>query len=102
LWRYASISSKPSDPVEPACGLHRRERVEAHETVAGLAARLDDRLGEAPAEPRPLEGRPHIEPFHLADIGLVRPERDAARGLVIVEGKQQSAARRRVVARQLA
>ncbi len=84
--------------VEAAGGVHRRKRVEPHGGVAGVAPGLDDRPGEAPAQPSPLKPGPDVEPLHLADVRLVRSKRDAARHLVSVERKEEPAGRRCVVA----
>src|SRR5687768_14966647 len=43
-------------------GTHAGERVEPHPVVAHLDGLADDGFGELAAEPRPPEGRPHVEP----------------------------------------
>jgi hypothetical protein len=67
----------------------RREGVEPHRPVAEPPGLLDDRLDERPARTRASPHRLHVEPLHLADAVLDRPEGDAADDFLAVPRDEQ-------------
>jgi hypothetical protein len=75
------------------------------QAYTGLARRIQDAFRQQPAQAQPAVGRPHVQPLHLAGVGVVhvvqRAQGAAAGQLPVHMGRQQNAARRGVVTRQI-
>ena len=81
-------------PESPAAGTTPERRpwrqgVQPHAPITRDPGLPDDRFGQHPAHAKAAEGRPHVEPLHLADALLQPPERHAARDLTALPRQQE-------------
>jgi hypothetical protein len=86
--------------VQRARGPHRRQRVEAHATVAHAPRALERIQGECASASRAACGGHYVEPLQLAHVAREWPPGHAARRAPALAREKEAAARRGVGARQ--
>jgi hypothetical protein len=97
------------DFTKPKRGIQRdgvvhtpSDGIEAHRRITDHSGLINDVFCELQTKPMPPKLGPHEKPFHFANAGLERLQRDAARWFLIHFTKNQATLRRTIDSRQIA